>query len=166
MTTYRKNVLHDAILMMYNPIIRITHQGIGTQVLLPNLENYINGHIKVSKDGVSLAQSFWESLESLPFPDGTKWDDYTPGGLPENNWEEWVSAAEDFDADPDAYLATFGSGEGPDSAWKDYFSERFAATIVGFHHEWTRSNGWCDIADDEYKLMATKFRSTPAVSFD
>lgn len=86
MTTYRKNVLHDAILMMYNPIIRITHQGIGTQVLLPNLENYINGKIKVSKDGESLAQSFWESLEALPFPDGTKWDDYTPGGLPENNW--------------------------------------------------------------------------------
>ena len=58
MTSYRKNVLHDALLMMFNPIIRITHVGIGTQTQLPNLEDYINGTIKVSKDGVSLAHTF------------------------------------------------------------------------------------------------------------
>lgn len=166
MTSYRKNVLHDALLMLFNPIIRITHSGIGTQTQLPNLEDYINGTIKVSKDGVSLAHAFWDSLEALTFPDGSKWDDYTPGGIPENNWDEWADAAERFDADPDAYIADFPSTGGKDVDWKNYFSDRLSTTIVDLHHAWTRSNNWCDIADAEYKLMATKFRATPSVSFD
>jgi len=165
-TTYRKDVLHDAILMMFNPIIRITHNSIGTQVRLPNLENYINGKIKTAKDGESLARPFWESLALLPLPDGSRWGDYTPGGVPEDSWEEWIEAAARFDTSPDTYIAAFDAGTEKDSVWKDYFAGSLAITIKDLHTNWTRSNGWCDTADDEYRLMATKFRSTPAVSFD
>lgn len=168
MTTYRKDAVHDAALMLLNPVIRIALKEIGKQerIKLDKLEYFIDGNTRPPGLAPSYADViFWSPLLQIEFPDGTKWSDIAPSGLPENNWDAWVAAAELMDSDPDEYIKPFISKKSDDKKWKGYYSPELVGTIKDIHWKWASLNGWCGVVDEEYALVASKFRSSPAVTF-